>query len=160
MIQVDHLPRQVALSGALMVATGLLQASGMVLVSGLVDRGTAWVQERATGLRHLAVMSVLMVCLFAIHLLQMSLWAGAYWLAQDYTSFALALYDSAICFTTLDVPGLPLGWRFLPAAEGLTGMLMFAWSAGAMFSVFSTLTAARRDFWRQRRARARPPPPA
>jgi len=160
MIQVEHEPRQIAVSAALMILTVLVQTAGMFTMSDLTDRGTAWVARRATSLRHMAVMSALMLFLFAMHLVQMSVWATVYWLVLPQASFPVALYESAISFTTLDVAELPLGWRFLPAADSRTGMLMFALSTGAMYSVFSTLAAARREYRRQHRGRRATSPPA
>jgi hypothetical protein len=72
-------------------------------------------------------------------------------------SFASALYESALAFTTMDVAQLPPHWKFLSAAEGITGLLMFAWSTGVLFNQTSWVTEARRNYRRRSRDPRLPP---
>jgi hypothetical protein len=50
---------------------------------------------------------------------------------------------------TLDTAALPLGWKFLSAAEGFTGLLMFAWTTGVLFNRTTWITEARHKYRRE-----------
>lgn len=89
-----------------------------------------------------------MVYLFTLHLLEMAIWAGFYLAVGDFKKFSWALYESALAFTTMDTAKLPPSWKFLSAAEGVTGLLMFAWSTGVMFNQTAWVTTARHAFMR------------
>jgi hypothetical protein len=49
----------------------------------------------------------------------------------------------------MDVAELAPAWKFLSAAEGVTGLLMFAWSTGVLFNHTSWITEARRTYLRR-----------
>jgi hypothetical protein len=102
-----------------------------------------------TRLRMLTVLCSLSVYFFALHLLQMLLWAGFYSFVADYQGFSVTLYESALAFTTMDVAELPPSWKFMSAAEAVTGLLVFAWSTGVMFNQTSWVTEARRKYLRE-----------
>jgi hypothetical protein len=151
MIQVEHEPRQLLVGAALMLVTVVIQTFGVVLLEELLHRVRDSVTRRPTAQRMLAVLGGIMIYLFALHLLQMAVWAAVYDVVADYRSFSVALYESGLAFTTMDVAELPLGWKFLSAAEGVTGLLMFAWSTGVMFNQTSWITEARHAYVRKRR---------
>jgi hypothetical protein len=150
MIQ-DIEAKQLAASACLMVATGLIQAVGMVQMEEGIAQVHAWVIARTTQVRMFVVMSAMMIYLFALTLVEMSLWALFFRQIADYSSFSVALYNSALGFTTLDTADLPTRWEFLSAAESITGLLMFAWSTSAMWNAISWITASRRNFLRKKR---------
>ncbi len=51
--------------------------------------------------------------------------------------------------TTMDSPDLPPAWIFLGAAEGITGVLMFAWSTSVMFNHMAWIIQARQKYRRR-----------
>jgi hypothetical protein len=164
MIEVEHEPRQLLVGAALMIVTAVIQTFGVVLLEELVARVRGSVTQRPTPPRMLAVLSSIMIYLFALHLVEMAVWAAVYKAAAQYRSFSVALYESALAFTTMDEAELPLGWKFMSAAEGVTGLLMFAWSTGVMFNQTSWVTEARHSYVHRRRElevkdRATPPVP-
>jgi hypothetical protein len=115
----------------------------------LVDRVRDEVTRDTTRLRMLGTLCGVIVYLFALHLLEMCLWASVLKSLAGYSSFAVSLYESALAFTTMDVAELPPAWKFLSAAEGVTGLLMFAWSTSVLFNQTSWITAARRKYLRK-----------
>ena len=149
MIEVEHEPRQLLVSAALMIVTVVIQSIGVVLLQELVHRVRDSITRRPTARRMLAVLCSIMLYLFALHLIEMAVWAAVYDVVADYQSFSVALYESGLAFTTMDVAELPMGWRFLSAAEGVTGLLMFAWSTGVMFNQTSWITDARHAYVRK-----------
>lgn len=78
------------------------------------------------------------VCgLLFLHLLQILAWAACYHWAGCLPDFFTAFYYSATSYATVGYGDVVPegGWRLLGAIEGVTGILMFGWSTGALFSV-------------------------
>lgn len=107
------------------------------------------VAEKTTRARMLTLLSGVVVYLFALYIVQMGLWAAVYVRIAGYPSFTVGLYESGLAFTTMDAPELPPDWRFLGVAEGIAGLLMFAWSMGVMLTQTSWIVRARRRYGRR-----------
>ena len=146
MIDVEHEPRQLLVGAALMLVTAVIQTFGVVFLQESIERIRDPDAEHMTRPRMLSVLSGVMVYLFGLHLLEMLVWAAFYSRVAHYKNFSVALYESALAFTTMDIAKLPPSWKFLSAAEGVTGLLMFAWSTGVMFNQTSWVTEARRKY--------------
>ncbi|HTY43322.1 MAG TPA: hypothetical protein VMH79_15740 [Thermoanaerobaculia bacterium] len=148
-IQVEHEPRQLLVGLALMLATAVIQTFGVVFLEEIVERVRDRVVPDTTRARMLGTLCSVILYLFALHVLEMALWAALYLRVASYQSFAVALYESALAFTTMDVAELPPAWKFLSAAEGVTGLLMFAWSTTILFNQTSWITEARHKYLRR-----------
>lgn len=79
--------------------------------------------------------------LLLLHLLQIIVWTACYQWSGCLPDFETAFYYSATSYSTVgygDV--IPAGgWRILGSVEAVTGVLMFGWGTGALFSVVSRL---------------------
>jgi hypothetical protein len=126
--------------------TATMQTFGVVLLEESVARVRERITKETTRLRMLAILLSVIIYLFVLHLLEMGLWAAFYLAFADSQSFSVAMYESALGFTTMDTPELPPRWIFLGAAEGMTGVLMFAWSTGVMFNHMAWVVQARRRY--------------
>ena len=146
MIYVEHEGRQLLVGAALMLATATMQTFGVVGLEESVARVRERVVQRATAARMLAILLSVIIFLFVLHLLEIFLWAGFYLHVGDMQSFSVAIYESALGFTTMDSPDLPPAWVFLGAAEGITGVLMFAWSTGVRFNHMAWIVQAREEY--------------
>src|SRR5262245_9432302 len=155
MITIESEPRQLIVAAALIVATAIIQTVGVVMLDDLVLLWRNHTVERAKRPRVLVGLSGVVLYLFLLHLAEMTMWAALYLRVTTYPSLPVALYESALAFTTMDVPQLPPTWRFLGPAEGVAGMLMFAWSTGVMLTQMSWVVEARREYRRGRQRTSR-----
>jgi voltage-gated potassium channel len=144
-------PRQLLVGAALMLVTGIFQTFGVVVLQEFMEGVRNRISGKMTRARMVGVLSGAMIYLFVLHLLEMGIWAALYKRLAETPSFASALYESALAFTTMDVAKLPHHWRFLSPAEGITGLLMFAWSTSVLFNQTTWVTQARRMDLRKRR---------
>jgi voltage-gated potassium channel len=105
--------------------------------------------------RNLPVFLFLFFVILSLHLLEISLWACAYFWRGGIPHFVTALYFSTASYTTVgygDV--LPLGsWCLVGALESLTGVLLLGWSAAFFFSVVSRFFQIRIQHWQRKGAR-------
>lgn len=149
MIEVEHETRQLLVGAVLMAGTAIIQAFGVVTLEEFVGRVRERVSQRATAPRTAALLCSVILFFFGLHLVEMAVWAGFNFCVTKNWTFSVALYESAIAFVTLDTADLPLGWKFLSAAEGFTGLLMFAWTTGVLFNQTTWITEVRHKYLRE-----------
>ena len=79
--------------------------------------------------------------LLLLHLLQISVWAAFYHLNGCFPDFRTSFYYSATSYSTVGYGDvlLPTDWRIMGAIEAVTGVLMFGWSTGVLFSIVNHL---------------------
>lgn len=75
--------------------------------------------------------------LMILHLLQILVWAAVYELRGCFPDFPTSFYFSAASYSTVGYGDVVLSenWRILGAVEAVTGVLMFGWSTGIIFTV-------------------------
>lgn len=85
--------------------------------------------------------------LLVLHLLQITVWACCYHWNGCFPDFATCFYYSATSYSTVGYGDVnpPDGWRILGAIEAVTGILMFGWSTGVLFSVVNHLLGRFKD---------------
>jgi hypothetical protein len=86
-------------------------------------------------------------CTVLLHLIEITVWAVYYRLASALPDLTLALYFSAVTYTTTgygDVV-LPEAWRLVGGIEALTGILMCGWSTGVFFAILNRMFAQAGD---------------
>jgi hypothetical protein len=146
-VQVEHEPQQLLLGAALMLATTVIQTFGVVGLAEWGEQTRIRIIDDLTRLRMLVTLCGVVVYLFGLHLLEMSLWAAVFKPLAGYPSFAVAMYESSLAFTTMDEAELPPAWKFLSGAAAVTGLLMFAWSTGVLFTQTLWITEGRRKYF-------------
>ncbi len=102
------------------------------------------------------VRSVLLLCQLAAlvivaHMLEILLWGLYYEWKHSFPDLATATYFSAVTYATIGYGDIvpPEEWRLIAAIEGLTGILMCAWSGGYFFAVASALFEELRELGEQ-----------
>ena len=79
------------------------------------------------------------------HLVEIGLWAIAFYLCGEFSDFAAAFYHSAGSYTTLGDSSVVMSarWRLLGPLEASDGMLMFGISTAMIFAVIQRLLQSR-----------------
>jgi hypothetical protein len=121
---------------------GALLAALSVAIHGLILGWIIWrlqqapVVSRSIGPGILLLVRVAVWCLLA-HVVEIAAWALYYWWQDVMPDWELAVYFSAVTYATIGYGDVtpPAGYRLLASIEGLTGILMCAWSGGFFFAV-------------------------
>jgi hypothetical protein len=124
-------------------------ASACVVIHGAgMIAGLRWlVRTRPAHHHHFSLMGMFWILIrmvygmLLLHLLQILVWAACYWWNNCFTDFETAFYYSATSYSTVGYGDVvpPGNWRILGAVEAVTGILMFGWSTGVLFSVANHL---------------------
>ena len=91
--------------------------------------------------------SMVLLILFAGHLVQIAIWAGLFMYLDEFTDFASAFYHSAVNFASLGYGDIVMTekWRLLGALEASNGVLMFGLSAGTLLAAMTSLFARHKE---------------
>jgi len=82
-----------------------------------------------------------MLIMLAGNLLQITLWAGLFFLYGEFADFSVAFYHSVVNFSTLGYGDLVMSEqrRLLGALEAVNGVLMFGLTTGFLYTMLSLL---------------------
>ena len=92
-----------------------------------------------------AVMAIVTLTTAAAHLTQIALWAVAFLLCGQISTWETAFYYSAQSYTALGYGDIQLSerWRLLGPLEAINGLLFFGLSTAVLFAIMSQLIANR-----------------
>ena len=110
---------------------------------------TAWVEylnkkygddSRMAGRRAILVLVNTALVVFALHALEIFIWAAAYLAlvpVEQLASLEEAVYFSYVTFTTLGYGDITLSesWRLLSGIEALNGIILIGWTTAMIFAV-------------------------
>lgn len=85
------------------------------------------------------LLSRIAVLVILAHLAEVGLWSAYFWLGGVFATLEEAFYFSAVTYATIGYGDIvpPPEWRLIASMEGLTGILMCAWSGGFFFAIVS-----------------------
>ena len=122
--------QQIFFALALTSVTVVIHAVGTVYV--VIPATGIWTRslDSASLPRPVWTLMRLVSSLLVLHLVEMSIWAGAYAAAKVLPDFETALYFSIKSYTTVGYGDvlLPNSWRLLGPIEAAVGVLMLGWS--------------------------------
>lgn len=136
---------------SLLLGIGILLASllsyGMATAL-IVHLMATLIRAGYTGLgfwKNVAIMMIVTLVTATAHLIPIALWAVAFLMVGEISTFEIAFYFSAENYTALGYGDIVLStrWRLLGPIEAINGLLLFGLSTALMFAVLSRLIANR-----------------
>lgn len=147
----SSMAQNLGMSSLMVAATVTIHFFGLLTLLSLLRRhsGRFRAHESIAGQGAL-IMSVIFG-LFAIHTVQIWLYAFAYLLLGAVSDFESALYFSTVTFASLGYGDIVLSrdWRLFGSIEAANGVILFAWSTAFLLSVMARLKSLEHD-WLQR----------
>ena len=121
---------QLLASALLAVMAIMIHGTGVVLISQWFTYEETKLKRQRLATRELTLMVPMALCLFVLHVIEITVFALFYLLGGDSNSFERALHVSAMAYSTLGiVEGAIDDWPIVIALEGLVGFLLIGWSA-------------------------------
>jgi Ion channel len=132
-------------AAVLLFCSLLIYAVAMQLIVRLV---VAFIRSGAIALnfwKGFALMTITMLITAVGHLAQITLWALAFRLCGELSTFETAFYFSAQSYTSLGYGDVQLSprWRLLGPLEAIDGLLFFGLSTAVLFAILSSLITSR-----------------
>lgn len=117
-----------------------IHGMGMIL-------GLRWIARTRPAHHHFSLPTMFWILvrvvygLLVLHLLQILVWAACYHWAGCFPDLTTSFYYSATSYSTVGFGDVipPEKWRIMGSVEAVTGILMFGWSTGVLFSVVNHL---------------------
>lgn len=126
------------LSTVMVIATTGVHFAGLAIALRMLDRRAARIEraQRHTALQF-AMTGMTVLLLFALHAIQIWMYAGVYYLLGEFSTWESALYFSTSTFTTVGFGDVYLDedWRLFSAIESANGFLLIGWSTAFLVSV-------------------------
>lgn len=125
-----YLATQLIASAALIVFVTVVHGAGVVGIANLLRLDRLVPRRRQLSIRAIGVLIAVALLLFALHLIEIAIFALFYMATGAVTGLEEGLFFSATAYSTLAQPSdaFPLEWRLVGAIEGLVGFLLIGWS--------------------------------
>ena len=130
---------------AMVLLTVLVHGGGLILLSRVLRLERS--EEHIVAISPLSIRGLLFTMavvlgLFALHGIEIWLYAALYMLVGALTGLHEAVYFSTITYSTIgyDDEGIAPAWRLIAAIEGVNGILLLGWSTAFFVSFMARLT--------------------
>ena len=136
-----HLGTQLAAAGLLVIFMVFIHALGVVGTTKLLRLEGRNLKTQRLDASAFALLISMALCLFALHLAEIALFALFYFLVGAIPKFGEALFFSASSYATLGSPDavIPDDWKLVGALEGLVGFLLIGWSTAVFVTDMNQL---------------------
>lgn len=124
------------IGAAVISLTVMLQTFGLVTLTRVMNGVVRWFQLHRHDFGKSVAMVTTVLGLFAIHTVEIWLWAGVYLALHALPAFEDALYVSTVTFSTLGYGDLTVSreWRQLASLEAINGFILIGWSIAYLVS--------------------------
>jgi hypothetical protein len=149
---ISMLLTNLALSTMMTLTVVLVHLVGLFLLLYLLrlnaHRISPQQESRRSFMRQSATIVAVALGVFALHSIEIWLYAFAYIALGAFKDFPTALYFSTTSFSTIGYGDVVLGpeWRLFGAIEGATGLILIGWSSAFLLSVTSRLRMLEHDW--------------
>ncbi|WP_431468971.1 hypothetical protein [Sphingosinithalassobacter sp. LHW66-3] len=139
--QAVTLGTQLGVAGLSVLLMTMVHGLGLLLVMRLFNLAPENLAEREVNSRSMLRLGALGVALFALHLIEIGMFAVFYRVIGALETAEEALYFSASAYATLGRPeeGFPHEWRLMIAVEAVIGFVLISWSAAFIVSAINSL---------------------
>lgn len=139
-----QLGTQIATAYLLVILMTLIHAFGIVLITRLLRLEDSTLRAHRLDFGAFALLASMALSLFALHTLEIGLFALFYLGVGALHELEAALYFSTAAYTTLG-PNIALGieWRLVGAVEGLAGFVLIGWSIAVFVTDMNKLLRER-----------------
>lgn len=136
-----HLGTQLFTSVMLVILMTLVHGLGVVGTTKLLRLEDASLKAHRLDYRAFGLLTSMALALFALHALEITLFAAFYLMVGAVTTVEQGLYFSASAYATLGHPDInfPDRWRLVGAIEGLVGFLLLGWSTAVFVTDMNKL---------------------
>lgn len=141
------LTTQLAIATATVAVTVLVHLIGLAVLLAILRRHRHASQVLIASFVNGVAILLAAFGLFALHAVEIWLWAALYLLLNAFPNLEQALYFSTSTYVTIgygDVV-LPVGSRILGVIEGANGIILIGWSTAFFFSIVDRLKLLERD---------------
>ena len=137
---------QLVIASAMVIATVFIHLTGLAILVRVL-RAPSW-HPFLERLRPITLLLGASIGIFAIHTVEIWLFALLYLILGALPHFEQALYFSTLTYTTIGYGDVVLGmsWRILGAIEGATGIIMLGWSTAFIVSLLAQSKLLRHDW--------------
>ena len=130
--------------GAIILLTVMMTLAhglGVVLLTRLLRLEDQSLRTHRVDHRAFGLLVTMTLSLFALHVVEIGLFALFYLGVGALGTFEAALYFSAASYATLGHPEMdfPVAWRLVGAFEGLVGFLLIGWSTAVLVTDMNKL---------------------
>ena len=132
---------QLIVTALLSVLMTLVHGAGVVAIARVLRLDRDQPGRRGFHLGTIPVLSGVALLLFALHSLEIALFAGFYLAVGAFAGLEEALFYSTTAYATLSQPAetFPVEWRLVGALEGLIGFLLIGWSTAFLVTDMNRL---------------------
>jgi hypothetical protein len=136
-----HLGTEIATAYALVILMTLIHAFGIVLLTKLLKLEDSTLRTHRLDFGAFALLISMALSLFALHTVEIGLFALFYLAVGAIGDLEQALYFSTSAYATLGHPDIafPAQWRLVGAVEGLAGFLLIGWSTAVFVTDMNKL---------------------
>lgn len=136
-----HLGTQLATAALLVVVMTMVHGLGVVGITKLLKLEDATLKAHRLDYRAFGLLTTMALALFALHAVEIALFAAFYLAVDAVRTVEQSLYFSASAYATLGHPDIdfPDRWRLVGAIEGLVGFLLLGWSTAVFVTDMNKL---------------------
>ncbi|MES1202346.1 MAG: potassium channel family protein [Pseudomonadota bacterium] len=129
------------LATVMVAATVLVHFWGLISLTWIMGTHGARLRPHESRIGSTLLLLFVVFGIFAVHTVEIWLYAAVYLFLGETRGFEEALYFSTVTFSSIGYGDVVLSprWRLLSSIEGANGVILFAWSTTFLFGVTTRL---------------------